>query len=266
MHPIDDLLDIMARLRDPVAGCPWDQKQSFETIAPYTLEEAYEVADAIARHDMAELREELGDLLFQVVFHARIAEEGGHFGFAGVVHAICAKMIRRHPHVFAGAGYATEEELREAWEAEKRAERAAKAGQVAGVLDGVASALPALLRAEKLQRRAARVGFDWPDPDGVVAKCREELAELEAARAAGLGRDALADEVGDLLFSCVNLARHLGVEAEQALRGASAKFERRFRQMEQDLAEAGNPLGEADAAAMDAAWEGVKAKAPPPGG
>lgn len=259
MHRIEDLLDIMARLRDPAGGCPWDLRQSFETIAPYTLEEAYEVADAIARHDMAELREELGDLLFQVVFHARMAQEAGDFAFSDVVDAICAKMIRRHPHVFAGVAYATEEELRDAWEAEKRAEREAKAGRSGGALDGVASALPALLRAEKLQRRAARVGFDWPDVAGVLAKCREEIGEIEAARSAGLGREALADEVGDLLFSCVNLARHLGVEAEQALRAASAKFERRFRTMEQALAGAGTPLGEADAAAMDAAWERVKA-------
>jgi nucleoside triphosphate diphosphatase len=265
MHRIDDLLDIMARLRDPVAGCPWDIRQDFSTIAPYTLEEAYEVADAIARHDMADLRDELGDLLFQVVFHARMAEEAGHFAFAGVVDAICAKMIRRHPHVFAGVAYATDEELREAWEAEKRAERAAKAGQAAGALEGVASALPALLRAEKLQRRAARVGFDWPDVAGVLAKCREELAEIETVRSAGLGRDALVDEVGDLLFSCVNLARHLGVEAEQALRGASAKFERRFRAMEQLLADAETPAGEADPATMDAAWERVKAAEPPTG-
>lgn len=265
MHRIDDLLDIMARLRDPQAGCPWDVRQSFSTIAPYTLEEAYEVADAIARHDMPELREELGDLLFQVVFHSRMAQEGGHFGFAEVVDAICAKMIRRHPHVFAGVAYATDEELKEAWEAEKRAERAAKGGRPAGVLDGVAFALPALLRAEKLQRRAARVGFDWPDAAGVLAKCREEIAEIELARAAGLGPDALADEVGDLLFSCVNLARHLGVEAEQALRGASAKFERRFAAMEALLADAGTPVGQADAATLDAAWEQVKAAKPPAG-
>ena len=258
MHRIDDLIDIMARLRDPVGGCPWDLKQSFATIAPYTLEEAYEVADAIARHDMAELREELGDLLFQVVFHARMAEEAGQFDFGGVVDAICAKMIRRHPHVFAGVAYATDEELREAWEAEKRAERAAKAGDAPGTLDGVASALPALLRAEKLQRRAARVGFDWPNVDGVLAKCREELAEIEAARSAGDDSDDVAAEVGDLLFSCVNLARHLGIEAEQALRAASAKFERRFRAMEQTLVDAGTPVGTVDLATMDAAWEQVK--------
>jgi MazG family protein len=255
----------MARLRDPQAGCPWDVRQSFSTIAPYTLEEAYEVADAIARHDMPELREELGDLLFQVVFHARMAQEAGHFGFTEVVDAICAKMIRRHPHVFTGVAYASDEELREAWEAEKRAERDAKGSRPAGALDGVALALPALLRAEKLQRRAARVGFDWPDAAGVLAKCREEIAEIESARAAGLGPDALADEVGDLLFSAVNLARHLGVEAEQALRGASAKFERRFASMEALLAEAGMPVGQADAATLDAAWEQVKAAEPPAG-
>jgi nucleoside triphosphate diphosphatase len=262
MHRIDDLIDIMARLRDPVGGCPWDLKQSFATVAPYTLEEAYEVADAIARHDMAELRDELGDLLFQVVFHARMAEEAGQFDFGGVVDAICAKMIRRHPHVFAGVAYATDEELREAWEAEKRAERAAKAGDAPGTLDGVASALPALLRAEKLQRRAARVGFDWPNVDGVLAKCREELAEIEAARSAGDDSDGVAAEVGDLLFSCVNLARHLGIEAEQALRAASAKFERRFRAMEQTLVEAGTPVGTVDLATMDAAWEQVKTAEP----
>ncbi len=265
MHRIDDLLDIMARLRDPVAGCPWDQRQSFETIAPYTIEEAYEVADAIAHHDMAELREELGDLLFQVVFHARMAEEGGHFAFAGVVDAICAKMIRRHPHVFAGVAYATEEELRDAWEAEKRAERAAKGGGAAGALHGVAKALPALLRAEKLQRRAARVGFDWPDAAGVLDKCREELDELAAARAADAGHAALAEELGDLLFSCVNLARHLGVEAEPALRAACAKFERRFALMEGDLSAAGTPVGQTDLATMDAAWNRVKAAEAPRG-
>ena len=265
MHTLDDLLDIMARLRDPEGGCPWDLKQRFATIAPYTIEEAYEVADAIARDDMPELKEELGDLLFQVVFHARLAEEAGHFAFAEVADAICAKMIRRHPHVFAAVAYATEEELREAWEAEKRAERAAKGGGVPGTLDGVASALPALLRAEKLQRRATRVGFDWPDVEGVIAKCREELDEIEAARATGADTDVLAGEVGDLLFSCVNLARHLGAEAEQALRGASAKFERRFRAMEQALAEAGTPVGTADLATMDAAWERVKAAEPTDG-
>lgn len=259
MHTLDDLLDIMARLRDPEGGCPWDLKQCFATIAPYTLEEAYEVADAIARDDMPELKEELGDLLFQVVFHARLAQETGHFAFADVVDGICAKMIRRHPHVFAGGAYATDDELREVWEAHKRAEREARAVAAAGALDGVAAALPALLRAEKLQRRAARVGFDWPDAAGVFDKCREELAEIAAARLGAADRAAIEEEVGDLLFSCVNLARHLGVEAEQALRAASAKFERRFRAMEAQLVAEGTPVGQADLATLDAVWEKVKA-------
>ena len=260
MHTLDDLLDIMVRLRDPAHGCPWDVKQTFASVAPYTLEEAYEVADAIARNDLPELKDELGDLLFQVVFHARMAEEGGHFAFRDVADAICAKLIRRHPHVFAGVAYATEDELRDAWEAQKRAERDGARGGGTGALDGVAAALPALLRAEKLQRRAARVGFDWPHPDGVMEKCREELAEIDAARAAGADPHALGEEVGDLLFSCVNLARHLGVDAEQALRGATAKFERRFRALEALLAGRGTPVGEADLATMDAAWEDVKAR------
>jgi MazG family protein len=259
MHRIDDLLDIMARLRTLGSGCPWDLQQTFDTIAPYTLEEAYEVADAIARRDMPDLREELGDLLFQVVFHARMAEEAGEFAFAGVVDAICSKMIRRHPHVFADAGYATEEELHAAWDKHKRAERAAKGVAGSGVLDGVALALPALSRAEKLQRRAARVGFDWPDAAGVFGKVREELGEIENARAAGAGPAAIGEEVGDLLFSCVNLARHLGVDAEQALRQASGKFERRFRAMERLLDGEGRGAQDASPAEMDAAWERVKA-------
>jgi nucleoside triphosphate diphosphatase len=259
MHRIDDLLDIMARLRTPGSGCPWDLRQTFDTIAPYTLEEAYEVADAIARQDMPELRDELGDLLFQVAFHARMAQEQGAFAFADVVDAICSKMIRRHPHVFADAAYATEDELHAAWEGHKRAERAARSSPDAGVLDGVALALPALSRAEKLQRRAARVGFDWPDVGGVIDKVREELGEVEKARAAGFDSAAVADEVGDLLFSCVNLARHLGVDAEQALRLACGKFERRFRAMEGRLAARGRAVGEAAPAELDAAWEDVKA-------
>ncbi len=258
MHRIDDLLDIMARLRTPGSGCPWDLTQTFDSIAPYTLEEAYEVADAIARRDMPELREELGDLLFQVVFHARMAEEQGEFAFADVVDAICAKMIRRHPHVFADVGYATEEELHAAWDGHKRAERAARSGTAAGVLDGVALALPALSRAEKLQRRAARVGFDWPEVAGVIAKVQEELGEIEEQRAARGDPAAIAEEVGDLLFSCVNLARHLGVDGEQALRLANSKFERRFRAMEVLLAAQGCAVGIAGLTEMDAAWEHVK--------
>jgi len=217
------LLDVMAKLRDPRTGCPWDIEQTFETIAPYTFEEAYEVADACALGDMPALRDELGDLLFQVVFHARMAEEQGSFAFADVARAISDKMVRRHPHVFGDAprtmGHAR-------WEAIKATERAASPDTSA--LSGVATALPALMRAEKLQKRAARTGFDWPDASGARAKILEELDEVAAAES-----DAeRIDEVGDLLFSVVNYARKLGVDPETALRGASTKFETRFRRME----------------------------------
>lgn len=214
------LTTIMARLRDPERGCDWDVAQSFDTIAPYTIEEAYEVADAIAREDMTALKDELGDLLFQVVFHSRIAEEAGAFSVDDVITAICDKMERRHPHIFGGA---TE---RPDWEALKAAERGAK--KEGGALAGVALSLPALLRAEKLQRRAARVGFDWPDDEGPRAKIFEEVAEVEAATT----DTERAEEFGDVLFSVVNWARHMGVEPEAALRAANAKFERRFATME----------------------------------
>ena len=221
--PIDRLLAIMARLRDPDAGCDWDLAQDFATIAPYTLEEAYEVADAIARDNMVDLREELGDLLFQVVFHARMAEEAGHFAFADVAAAIANKMEARHPHIFADAtGTMTEAR----WEDLKAKERSSKGG--ASALDGVALALPALMRAEKLQKRAARTGFDWPDPSGSEAKIIEEIAELNAASS-----DAhKLEEAGDLLFAAVNFVRAHGISAEEALRAANAKFEARFRAME----------------------------------
>ncbi|UVO49235.1 nucleoside triphosphate pyrophosphohydrolase [Sphingomonas sp. SUN019] len=217
---IDRLLAIMARLRDPETGCEWDRAQSFASIAPYTIEEAYEVADAIARGDMADLKDELGDLLLQVVFHSRIAEEAGDFAFPDVVAAISDKMERRHPHIFGdgGEGHAD-------WERVKATERAAKGNS--GALDGVAIGLPALTRAEKLQKRGARVGFDWPDASGARAKIDEELAEIEAA-----DDDTRAEEVGDLLFAVVNFARHLKIDPEAALRAASAKFERRFVAME----------------------------------
>jgi nucleoside triphosphate diphosphatase len=218
---IERLVAIMARLRDPVRGCEWDVAQTFETIAPYTIEEAYEVADAIGRGDMDELKDELGDLLLQVVFHARMAEEAGAFALPDVIAAISDKMERRHPHIFRGAaegGHAL-------WEQIKAEERGAKPDGSA--LAGVAIALPALLRAEKLQKRAARVGFDWPDASGPRAKIDEELAEVEAAPA-----DQLEEEIGDLLFSVVNWARHQGVDPEAALRAANAKFEQRFRKME----------------------------------
>ncbi len=217
------LVAIMARLRDPVAGCEWDVAQTFASIAPYTIEEAYEVADAIARDDMADLKDELGDLLLQVVFHSRMAEEAGHFALPDVVAAISDKMERRHPHIFGD----TVDGGRHRWEQIKAEERAAKGA--GGALDGVAIGVPALLRAEKLQKRAARTGFDWPDTAGPRAKIAEEIAEVEAA-ATQAERE---DEIGDLLFSVVNWARKLGVEPEAALRGANAKFERRFKAMEQ---------------------------------
>lgn len=216
---IERLVAIMARLRDPLDGCAWDVAQTWQSIAPYTIEEAYEVADAIARDDVVDLKDELGDLLLQVVFHSRIAEEQSAFTLADVVTAICDKMERRHPHIFLNQARQVD------WEASKVAERNAKGRS--GALDGVALALPALARAEKLQKRAARTGFDWPDSAGPRAKIDEELAEVAAANG-----DHVAEEVGDLLFSVVNWARHLGVDAEGALRGANAKFERRFHGME----------------------------------
>ncbi|MFO6447344.1 nucleoside triphosphate pyrophosphohydrolase [Erythrobacter sp. NE805] len=221
--PIDRLIAIMARLRDPERGCEWDLAQDFATIAPYTIEEAYEVADAIARGDMAELKGELGDLLLQVVFHARMAEEAGHFAFAEVADAIADKMEARHPHIFAAAG-GTMDETR--WEDLKAEERAAKG--VTSALDGVALALPALMRAEKLQKRAARTGFDWPDPSGSEAKIAEEITELKTAPS----DEARVEEAGDLIFAVVNFVRAHGISAEEALRAANLKFERRFRAME----------------------------------
>ena len=260
--PVRRLLAIMARLRDPRDGCPWDLRQTYATIVPYTLEEAYEVADAIERHAMAELRDELGDLLFQVVFYARIAEEEGHFDFADVAAGICDKMVRRHPHVFGDAQHTDDEALRAAWDAAKAAERQQRsvgdAAAPAGVLDGVARALPALMRAEKLQRRAARVGFDWPDAQGAFAKTREEVAEVEAAWAAG-DRAHLQEELGDLLFALVNVVRLAGFDAETTLAAANTKFERRFRAMEQRLAAAGHAdLAGLTLAELDAAWDAVK--------
>lgn len=258
-HDIDDLLALMARLRDPRRGCPWDRKQTFRSIAPYTVEEAYEVADAIDREDMADLREELGDLLFQVVFHSRMAEEQGAFAFADVVEAIVEKMRRRHPHVFGQEQARSAREQSVAWEAQKAREREAKgaAGEPAGVLHGVARTLPAMVRAEKLQKRAARAGFDWPEVSGVVAKIEEELEEV-SHEMAGEDPHALADEVGDLLFACVNLARHLGVDPETALRGTNAKFERRFGYVEQQLRARGVALEDSGLEQMDALWEEAK--------
>jgi len=260
---IDELLTIMARLRDPQDGCPWDRRQTFASIAPYTIEEAYEVADAIRRGDMDELRDELGDLLFQVAFYAQMANELQEFEFADVVNAICEKMLRRHPHVFAGAEYASEAELRAAWETQKKQEREAKAEAQASVLAGVARALPALMRAEKLQKRAARVGFDWDDARGVIEKCREELAELDAELTRERDHAAIREELGDLLFACANLARHAGVDAEQALGQANDKFERRFHGIEQALAAAGRRIEDASLQEMDELWTRIKLEEKP---
>ena len=254
---LDRLAAIMARLRDPLRGCPWDLEQDFATIAPYTIEEAYEVADAIERQAFGELRDELGDLLLQVVFHSRMAEEAGHFALGDVVRAISDKMVARHPHVFGAESREKSAEQQTAdWEAIKAAERAGKAQ--GGTLDGVAVGLPALLRAVKLQKRAARVGFDWPSTDEVLDKMVEEAREVVEARDR-LGPEELAEEVGDLLFVMANLARHLGVDPEAALRGANAKFTRRFRAIEADLAAMGKRPEDSDLAEMDALWDKAKA-------
>ena len=248
-RPIDRLLGVMARLRDPERGCEWDTVQSFETIAPYTIEEAYEVADAIQRADMADLKDELGDLLLQVVFHARMAEEAGLFAFDDVATAISDKMERRHPHIFGDRA----EGGHHLWEIIKAEERAAKGQPDAppSALDGVALGLPALLRAEKLQKRAARTGFDWPDPTGARAKIDEELAEVETA-ATSAERE---EEIGDLLFAVVNWARKLDIDPEAALRAANAKFERRFKAME---AAAGKTFESLDLDAKEALWASAK--------
>ena len=261
------LLALMARLRDPQRGCPWDREQTFSSIAPYTIEEAYEVADAIERGEREALRDELGDLLFQVVFHARMAEERGWFDFAAVATAIHDKLVRRHPHVFAGTSPAPQELVR-AWEEQKAQERAASAPrEPAGegtVLAGVPRALPALVRAAKLGRRAARVGFDWPDAREVRAKVLEELHEMDGALAAGEAGGAgsaagvVADELGDLLFSIVNWSRHLQLDAEAALRAANVKFERRFATMESLARARGLDLGSLSAAEWDALWREAK--------
>lgn len=248
LRELGRLLDIMAKLRDPVGGCPWDREQSFATIAPYTIEEAYEVADAIQRGDLGDLPDELGDLLFQVVYHARMAEEAGAFAFADVARAIADKMVRRHPHVFGDGATA-------GWEAHKQQERAAK--RRGGTLDGIPAGLPALTMALKLTTRAGRVGFDWPDASRVLDKLEEEAAELRA-ELPGADPARLADEVGDLLFVVANLARKLGLDPETCLRDANAKFARRFAAVEQRVTEAGSTLAEAGLDAMEAHWQAVK--------
>jgi len=258
---IDRLLEIMARLRDPATGCPWDLQQDFRSIAPHTLEEAYEVADAIERNDLPALREELGDLLFQVAFHARLASERGAFAFDDVVRAICDKLTRRHPHVFGGARITDAREQTLVWEKLKAAERAAQ-GQGNGTLAGVPLALPALSRARKLGRRAADAGFDWPDPRGPRAKIDEELAELDRVVAEGAGDDRREAELGDLLFSVVNLARHLEIDAETALRHANERFERRYRHLERSLAALHVDMGTAGPELLDRLWAAAKAEIP----
>jgi ATP diphosphatase len=256
------LIAIMAALRTPGTGCPWDLEQDFSTIAPYTLEEAYEVADAIARDDLDDLREELGDLLLQVAFHARMAQEQGAFDFGDVVETLTAKLIRRHPHVFGDEGGQTPEAVKGLWERIKAEEKAQKASHRApeppGALAGVPVGLPALTRALKLQAKAGRVGFDWNDPLAVLAKIREEADEIEAEIAAGNRADAAA-EVGDLLFAVVNLARHLDADPEAVLRATNRKFERRFGAIEQALAERGTTPAASSLAEMDALWDQAKA-------
>ena len=260
---VAELLAIMARVRNPHGGCPWDVAQTFATIAPYTIEEAYEVTDAIARGDMASLKDELGDLLFQVVYHARMAEEARAFAFADVVAAICDKMVRRHPHVFGEATVPDAAAQTVAWETLKAAERAAArpTDGPASALEGLPAGLPSLMQAEKLQRRAARVGFDWTEAKDVLGKIREELEEVAQefeSNTAGSNAARLTDELGDLLFACVNLARKANIDPDTALRGTNLKFQRRFRRMEALLAEAGTTPDQATLEDMEALW--VQAK------
>jgi nucleoside triphosphate diphosphatase len=264
---VSRLIEIMAQLRTPVTGCPWDLEQSFETIAPYTIEEAYEVADAIARKDFEDLRDELGDLLLQVVYHARMAEEENAFDFGDVVEAICRKMIRRHPHVFADKdGNIAAAGVKSAWErikAEEKVERAARrsaeAAPASSLLSNIKAGQPALTRAMELQRKASTVGFDWNDPRAVLHKIREEADEIEAALDHG-DKAELAAETGDLMFALVNLARHVDASPEMALRNANAKFERRFAYIERALATQGRSLEVASLSEMDALWNEAKAK------
>ncbi|GGF22544.1 nucleoside triphosphate pyrophosphohydrolase [Youhaiella tibetensis] len=263
MQPSRDLsrlLEIMAALRDPETGCPWDIEQDFASIRHYTIEEAYEVADAIEREDYEDLRDELGDLLLQPVFHAQMASERGLFDIGDVIEAITTKLIRRHPHVFGEKAAEGADGVKVQWDqikAEERARKSAKRELQASILDDVANTLPAMLRAEKLARRAASVGFDWPDTASVVAKAREELDEVQEAAASG-DKDAIAEELGDLLFAVTNLARHLGVDAEAALRNANVKFTRRFSHVEARALEDGVPLAEAGLERLDGYWNEIR--------
>lgn len=258
LRSIDALLAIMARLRTPQGGCPWDVEQTFATIAPYTIEEAYEVADAIERNDMTALKDELGDLLFQVVFHAQMAAEAKAFTFADVVEAISQKMLRRHPHVFGEADVKTAEAQTIAWEEHKKRERAARPDNGASILDDVPLPSPALTRALKLQKRMASVGFDWRERAPILEKLKEEIGELTAEIDAGAPKAKLADELGDILFVCANLARHLELDPEEALRGTNAKVVRRFKHVEATVKASGRKLGEVSLEEMDAAWDDAK--------
>lgn len=254
MSEINNLIEIMRKLREPETGCPWDRAQSYASIVPYTIEEAYEVADAIEREDLTDLKDELGDLLFQVVFYAQIAREQGIFDFEDVVQAICAKMIRRHPHVFADQIYANEEQQHQAWEQIKAAERQG----TESALDHVALTLPALTRAIKLQKKAARSGFDWTEPEPVIAKIREELAELQEAMKLAENKEKVQEEYGDLLFACANLARFLELDPETALRTANTKFERRFRAMEKLATQTGQVFNNLTLTEQENLWAMVK--------
>lgn len=256
MEAMHRLLGIMERLRDPERGCPWDLKQDFSSLVSHTLEEAYEVAETIELEQYDELRDELGDLLFQIVFYAQLGAEQKRFDFEAIANAIADKLERRHPHVFGDQVVDNEQQQSAAWESHKAAERAAKSNGPVSALTGVSSALPSLSRAQKLQRRAQRVGFDWPDVDGVMDKIEEELAECRAELHGE--RQRLQEEVGDLLFACVNFARHLGVDAETALRRANRKFEHRFQAMEQHLTRKGIEIQGATLEQMDAAWDAIK--------
>ncbi|NOR51743.1 MAG: nucleoside triphosphate pyrophosphohydrolase [Gammaproteobacteria bacterium] len=253
---IEQLVELMARLRDPDGGCPWDLEQNFESVAPYTIEEAYEVADAIERGALGELKSELGDLLFQVIFHARMAEEAALFNFTDVVESIVTKMTRRHPHVFGDAIVNSVAEQSAAWERLKREEQSEQR-QSKSLLDGITRNLPAISRAEKLQRRVAPVGLDWSGVDGVIDKISEELGELQEA-IASCDRVAMTDELGDLLFSCTNLARHLEIDGEQALRKSNEKFENRFRHVEAKIQAEGGCLSEYPEEILDELWELAK--------
>ena len=273
-YSVDDLLYLMSRLRDPESGCPWDIKQTFDTIVPHTLEEAYEVADAIAKQDFPHLKEELGDLLFQVIFYSQMGKEQQHFQFEDIVHTLVSKLIRRHPHVFPTGELHSEdnhiklsdEEIKGRWEAIKQQERQEKAEQdrlagkaetKPGLLDDVPAALPALQRAEKLQKRAATVGFDWPETEQVLDKIEEEIAELREALAKG-NQAYIQDEMGDLFFAMTNLSRHINVKSEIALRGTNDKFTRRFSHIEKTLGQQGKTLEDASLEEMEALWQAAK--------